>query len=301
MQHELAQDLRSVPAVSSPDSVLDWARLHSTLQEDKRRFRADPQAPHVVLDGFLDEAWLSESNLPEELRQLALSGTLDEFRYFNTRSSATTGFEQLPPAGRQIIEALHSPPFLAYLSELTGIPNLVADVELANGGVHFMGPGGYVALHRDEYIHPYRSQLRRRLNLLVYLNPGWQEQYGGHLELWSNDGQRQLHKILPVLNRCVVTAIEENVHGVPGPIACPPDDFRKTLILWFYTDEGRPVKFEPAVFVNRPDDALPRKIAVQLESKVFGLYQRVKRALQSDNRIALRLMKLTGYHRISKS
>lgn len=293
--------MRDTPGAPVPDRppLLDWERLERDLPDVRRRFRASADAPHVVLDGFLHPARLAESGLVAAVRALGFSGAVTEYRSFNTRSAATEG-DALPPPVTALIRELHGPRFLAYLEDVTGFRGLVADHDLANGGVHFMRPGGYLRLHRDEYVHPDRPTLRRRLNLLVYLNEAWQESYGGHLELRSADGERPVAAILPVCNRCVITAIEHNVHGVPAPVRCPPDDLRKTVILWYYTDEGRAVDFEPAVFVRAPGDGLLRGLLIDAESRLFGLYHGLRRRHRALQGAALTLMRRVGYGRVPR-
>jgi len=274
--------------------------LQRRLPADRASYRAGPEAPHVVIDGFLDETWLASSGLLDAVRALGQSGALTEYNYFNTRSAATEGPDALPPAVAALVGELHSDRFLAHLEALTGFRGLVADGALTNGGVHFMKPGGYLRLHRDEYIHPERSTLRRRLNLLLYLNEGWREEYGGHLELWSADGARALERILPACNRCVITSIEHNVHGVPGGVRCPDGDMRKALILWYYTDEGHAVDFEPAVFVSAPGDGPVRRLLVGAESRLFGLYHRARRRYRAVDGAARALMRAVGYGKLPR-
>src|SRR5262249_10915505 len=80
----------------------------------------------------------------------------------------------------------------------------------------------------------------RRLNLLVYLNRDWNDEYGGHLELWDPSMTRCVHKILPVFNRCVVfSTTDRSYHGHPTPLACPRDRNRKSIALYYYSN-GRP-------------------------------------------------------------
>ena len=280
--------------------IIDWDLLQRRLPNDRRQYREGPEAPHIVIDGLLDGAWLASSRVVDAVHQLGHGGAVAEYNYFTTRSAATDGPEALPPAVRALIDELHSPRFISYLEELTGFRGLVADGALTNGGVHFMKPGGYLRLHRDEHIHPELTTLRRRLNLLLYLNEGWREDYGGHLELWSPDGARSLKRILPTCNRCVITSIEENVHGVPGGVRCPPGDLRKTLILWYYTNEGRAVDFEPVVFVSGPDDGPVQRLLIGAESQLFGLYHRVRRRYRTANRVALAVMRVIRYGKVPR-
>ena len=44
-------------------------------------------------------------------------------------------------------------------------------------------------MHLDYSIHPINS-MERRVNLIVYLNSDWQEEWGGDLQLWEGDEHR---------------------------------------------------------------------------------------------------------------
>ena len=105
--------------------------------------------------------------------------------------------------------------------------------------MHLIEPGGFLKIHVDFNWHE-RLKLDRRLNLLLYLNRDWPEEYGGHLELWNHDVSRCVKRILPIFNRCVIfNTSESSHHGHPDPMKCPPGRCRKSLALYYYTN-GRP-------------------------------------------------------------
>jgi hypothetical protein len=100
-------------------------------------------------------------------------------------------------------------------------------------------------IHADFNKHP-KTKLDRRLNVLVYLNEDWHEEYGGHFELWDKEMKGVKTKILPLFNRMALFSTTSNsYHGHPNPLTCPPDRTRKSLALYYYTN-GRPdsEKFE---------------------------------------------------------
>ena len=51
---------------------------------------------------------------------------------------------------------------------------------------------------------PQEDQLHRRLNILVFMNPEWQDDWGGFFELWDPEVKHCLHSLAPLGNRCVV-------------------------------------------------------------------------------------------------
>ena len=99
--------------------------------------------------------------------------------------------------------------------------------------------GGFLKVHSDFNLHP-QLNLNRRLNLLLYLNKDWKEEWGGHLELWDKDMKSCKVKISPNFNKLVIfNTTDYSFHGHPNPLACPEDVTRKSLALYYYTN-GRP-------------------------------------------------------------
>ena len=70
-------------------------------------------------------------------------------------------------------------------------------------------------MHIDFNFHK-RLRLDRRINLIVYLNRDWREEYNGHLELWDRTMTRCVRKVLPVFNRCVVFSTTDTSYAIDG-------------------------------------------------------------------------------------
>ena len=99
---------------------------------------------------------------------------------------------------------LNSFKFLSFLQKLTGIKeSLVPDPYFFGGGLHQIKRGGFLKVHADFNYHP-QMKLDRRLNLLIYLNEDWQDEWGGFLELWDKDMKKCVKKLSPKFNNIVV-------------------------------------------------------------------------------------------------
>jgi hypothetical protein len=130
------------------------------------------------------------------------------------------------PAAKQFFELARSAATCRTLEELTGIGPLTADD--LGGGMHMTGEGGRLALHRDFNRHP-TLPLERRLNLLVFLNPEWEREWGGVLYL----GAEREVEVLPLFGRTVVFACgPESWHGHPEPIV--GEHWRRSLACYYY-------------------------------------------------------------------
>ena len=156
--------------------------------------------PFVRMENFLNSAFATQVAAAYPSFDDA-TGKGRTFQTVNERKKVQITNAKLFPAPiAQLSRALASPGFLADLSYISGIPNLLADEELVGGGIHVTGPGGRLDVHVDfNYLE--QRKLHRRLNLLLYLNPVWKEQWGGHIQLWDKDVKRCQQAFAPSMNR----------------------------------------------------------------------------------------------------
>ena len=187
-------------------------------------------------------------------------GSWHQFDNNREKKLASLGDEQLGPYTRALIANLNSGTFINFLEKLTGIKGLVGDPYLEGAGMHRIEPGGKLSVHVDFNKHG-KMNLDRRLNILIYLNEDWEEEYGGHFELWNKDMSQAVVKILPLFNRMAMFSTTEiSLHGHPTPLSCPPDRCRRSIALYYYTvgrDDGyENVKEHQTIFRERPGERL---------------------------------------------
>jgi len=193
---------------------------------------ADP-FPHIVFDNFL----------PPDVAQLAL----DHFPSARLKSDVVfdAGYaglhkRQIMPAAcdasaRALFHFFNSPPMLEFLEGLSSIQGLIPDPHFAGGGYHETSRGGKLGIHADFRINE-RLHLHRRMNVIIYLNQDWKDEYGGFLELWDRKMTRKCVSVAPKFNRCVVFNTDaDSFHGHPDPLACPADRTRRSIALYYYT------------------------------------------------------------------
>jgi len=223
----------------NPSYVVDLNRLDELALRSAAAYAAASPFPHVIVDNLF-----SEEDLGLILKDYPDTNAIDWFTSTNetSKKKLTTRDElQLSPFTRNFIYQLNSSPFLKFLEKLTGIKGLIPDPHLFGGGLHQTVQGGFLKIHADFNHYEYLN-LDRRLNLLIYLNKDWKEEYGGHLELWSKDMSRCEQKVLPVFNRVVIfNTTDFAYHGHPEPLTCPPGWSRKSVALYYYTN-GRPAE-----------------------------------------------------------
>jgi Rps23 Pro-64 3,4-dihydroxylase Tpa1-like proline 4-hydroxylase len=226
--------------------------LADKLRED---FLTAEPFPHVVIDDFLPpevlDAVLAEFPEPEQT----------DWQQFDTSREvklALADAEQMGSATRHVLAQFNTAVFTDFLESLTGITSLVVDQHYVGGGLHQIRSGGFLKVHADFNKHQ-GLKLDRRLNGILYLNQDWQEDWGGHLQLWANDMSRCEKKVLPVFNRFLVFAtLDDANHGHPDPLTCPPERARRSMALYYYTN-GRPAAEAAAgdhttIFRQRPGE-----------------------------------------------
>ncbi|MBD2022179.1 2OG-Fe(II) oxygenase [Leptolyngbya sp. FACHB-36] len=234
----------------SPEYLKDLANKY------REEYAAAQPFPHVVIDNFLPDP----SVLNEILNEFPKPGDI-QWKKFQTNTEkklASTHEQQMGDMTRSLLYQFNSSTFITFLEILTGIDGIIPDPHFEGGGLHQIERGGYLKMHVDFNQHK-KLKLDRRLNLLVYLNKDWQEEYGGQLELWDKDMTHCEKKILPLFNRCVVFSTTDfSYHGHPEPLNCPEDRTRKSLALYYYSN-GRPAEeissvAHSTIFQARPED-----------------------------------------------
>ena len=202
--------------------------------------------PHIVIDNFLEKkiAEIAYNELskfdvwdhdPTDYSKLA-----QQNKFFMPSPNYKEDLELMKKdsvTAFQILQFLNSDITLRFLEKLTGIKNLIPDPTFTGGGYHKIKAGGKLAIHADYNIHPH-TKLHRRINLLVYLNPNWIEEWGGNLELWNKNLTEKTHAIAPMFNRAVIFNITDDAyHGHPEPLRCPDNQARYSMALYYFTED----------------------------------------------------------------
>lgn len=254
------------------------------------RMQEAPGFPHFCIDDFLEPSFADEVHdaFPTYREAERLGDAFDAVN--EKRKIQITDAAKFPPAILRLHEVLASPEFVARISVMSGIPGLIADPALSGGGIHETNHGGHLDVHVDFNFNE-QLGLYRRLNILVYFNKGWKEEYGGHLDLWDAEVTHCLGRYAPVFNRAAGFATSATSwHGVT-PVECPPGVTRKSFAVYYYTKEPPPgwdgVK-KSTVFRARPDEywkghvAMPAENALRATRRtVDAVKSRVKKMLSA--------------------
>ena len=247
----------------------------------KAQVHSSQPVKNFMIENFLEDSFADQVHecFPsfEEAKALGkntAASVNEQNKYQVTDSSC------FAPPLRRLHEMLQSEYFCDLLAHVFGIPNIISDPQLVGGGIHQTGPRGHLDVHVDfNYVKD--RQLFRRMNILVYFNKDWQDDWGGNIELWDKDVKNCIHSFTPAFNRCVVFETNEiSYHGVTA-VRCPDSMARRSFAGYYYTKdepEWWDGKAHSTIFKARPDEKLKGSVLMPAE-KMARLFRRARRKI----------------------
>ena len=226
--------------------------LHA--EEGTQKF--DEPFKHVVIDDFFPESFAKRlyegfPSLDADSWEIANDVDIE----VKQRSNWKSEFD-IPDAILPAVRIMNSAIFLEAMSETMGIEKIIPDPYFSGGGLNVTVSGGLLDVHVDGNYHDAMG-LNRRLNAILYLNPGWQQGWGGEFGLYDNKGDKLIKKVSPLFNRLVIfDTHDKSFHGLPDPLNFPDSKNRKSIILYYYTVAKR---LPDQIEVEAPHSALWKK------------------------------------------
>lgn len=269
--------------------ILDLQKWEAIVDEKANKYQGAHPFPYGQFENFLED-WAARKAMGS-FPAVKDSGWI-HYVHFNEKKHGLNKMDLIPPFIQEVIKELNSDEFLRILSKLTGIEGLKADPSLEGGGLHQTQRGGFLNIHADFTVHPHKRNWRRRVNVLVYLNEDWKPEYKGDLELWTRDMKECAVKVSPVFNRCVIfNTDEDSYHGLPDPIQCPEDLTRKSIALYYFTEEESAPKKRATNYKARPDDGFKRFL-IYLDRQAIVLYNWLKGKLGINDDFVSKVLNL---------
>ncbi len=277
--------------VAQADRLFPYSRWNSQLPALAKQYKQGNPVPHVLLRDFLEPE--VGSAVAEEF-PAHNTDAWTQYKHHNENKLGMAKRELFPSGLGEVTDELNSPGFISWLSVLTGIPGLVADPSLEGGGLHQSSRGGFLNVHTDFSHHHYHKHWRRRVNLILYLNPDWQSAWGGAIELWDVGMRSCVAKYPPLLNHALIfNTDEKSLHGFPEPLDCPEGVSRKSVALYYYTIE-HDSKSSPhsTNYRARPGDGIVQSTMIWLDKQAVNLYSRAKARFGFSDDLASKILGL---------
>lgn len=283
--------MATLQAVAKSVALFPYGRWNAALQAVSREYHTNHPVPHIFLNDFLELAVARQIAGEFPARD---TDAWTHYQHHNENKLGMAKRECFPPELGAVVDELNSPEFVSWLSELTGIPGLMADPMLEGGGLHQSGRGGFLNVHTDFSNHHYHKNWRRRINLILYLNEGWQEAWGGSIELWDSKMHHCVAKYPPLLNHALIFNTNEiSYHGFAEPLQCPEDQSRKSLALYYYTiDNSNTGWMRSTNYRARPNDGAWNAAMIWLDKQAVDLYSRAKARFGFSDEFASKVLGL---------
>jgi hypothetical protein len=267
-----------------PDlNLVDLERLQEDLDTLAVAYRVASPFPNIVIDDVLVPAAFDKA-------VAEFPGIDDPFWkgyvHVNETKYSHTQPDVWGATLHDVAQEFCSPAFVGFLERLTGIENLKPDWTMDGGGLHQTLRGGHLNIHADFTTHHTHENWARRVNILLYLNEEWPDEWGGKLELWDKDMTACQARVTPAGNRMLVfTTDVDTFHGHPDGLTCPPDVARRSMALYYFTEEESAVR-RSTNYQARPEESVMKKAAIAADRTALDYYDRAKRRLGiSDERV----------------
>ena len=246
----------------------DWIDRGDQLKD---QFYAASPFPLLMIEDFLDtttaKALLAEFPAPN-----AMPKSRDYM--FGDKRELSSVAEQ-GPTSKAFYDALLGPQFQEFIRKLTG-RELFVDPAFHGGGFHQSGDGGYLDTHVDFNMHPLHSDWLRVLNILLYLNEDWKDEYDGRLLIKARPDDDPVG-IAPLFNRGLLMLTDDHTFHGFKKMSLPPGVTRKSIATYAYelVPEGS-VEARTTGWAPEEGGTLKQSIArhydrlVKIKTKVLG-------------------------------
>ncbi len=204
---------------------------HVSRQADEygKSFAEATPVRFVAIDNFLDADYAQRlfDDLPDPS---AMPKSRDYV--FSDKHELST-LDRHSDISKQLHDIFMSDEFAEFLSQIVG-HDVFVDPEYVGGGFHAGAEGSFLDLHVDFNIHPSQPEWLRELNILLYLNPGWEPAWGGEL-LLTDDPNGSPIEVQPLFNRLVLMeSTDKSFHGY-HKINFPAGKSRRSIAAYAYS------------------------------------------------------------------
>lgn len=258
---------------------MDWNRvqladyilksLSDNEEQLKNQFQNDISS---IRSFYLDDL------LPEEItnqihqvfpkpEQMVLKRSIREDKYVAAQMNLYN------PLLEEIIFAFQDERIVQKVGEICGIDNPIPDENLYAGGISMMGNGQFLNPHLDNS-HDKDRNLWRVLNLLFYVTPNWEEEYGGNLELWPDGMNNKQITIHSKFNRlAVMETHNDSLHSV-SPVVF--EGYRCCVSNYYFSD--KPMRkedtFHVTSFRGRPENKIT-DLVLRFDAKLRMMVRKI--------------------------
>ena len=259
------------------------------VEKYSKEFKSNSPYPHIVIDNFL-----AKDSADKVLDNFKINENWINVSFVNNyKKYQLIDKKVMDKNCNEIFEELNSREFVNILIKITGINNIFLDPTLDGGGLQQIFNGGSLNIHTDFNTHIIEKTWKRVLNILIYLNYNWIDEYKGKLEFWDEKVEKKVKSISPIFNRCVIFKTDKkSFHGHPEKLNLPSNMSRKSIAAYYFVKEDKKLKLYTTKFVGRPKDSFYYKFLISFETFTIRIFSFLKRNHILSDKFASKLLDL---------
>ncbi|MFW2437915.1 MAG: 2OG-Fe(II) oxygenase [Arenicellales bacterium] len=189
--------------------------------------------------------------------KMKLNKSLREYKYIAAQ------MDRYDPILEEALFAFQDQRIIDLIGSICEIDSLYPDEKLYAGGISRMEKSQFLNPHLDNS-HDKDRKKWRVLNLLFYVSPDWEQEFGGNLELWPDGMKGRQITLHSKFNRLAVMATHDTSWHSVSPIT--HDAARCCVSNYYFSDS--PLKddidFHVTSFRGRPEQKI-RDVVLQAD------------------------------------
>lgn len=208
---------------------LIFQKIESEKQILKQKFDASKNGiGYFFIDDLLPTDFvLKIQQIFPKSEQMILKKSLREDKYIAAQMNL------YHPILEELIYAFQDKKIVDLIGDICQIHKPIPDENLYAGGISMMGNKQFLNPHLDNS-HDKDRERWRVLNLLYYVTPNWEQEYGGNLELWPFGLKQKQITIHSKFNRLVVMVTHnKSIHSVSPVIY---DGYRCCVSNYYFSN-----------------------------------------------------------------
>jgi|TARA_B110000908_G_C10189384_1_gene419708 Rps23 Pro-64 3,4-dihydroxylase Tpa1-like proline 4-hydroxylase len=185
--------------------------------------------------------------------KMSLKKSLKENKYIAAQ------MDKYNPILEEVIYAFQNREVVNCIKYICGIENLQPDEYLYAGGISSMKKDQFLNPHLDNS-HDKDRNSWRVLNLLYYVTPNWNDENGGHLEIWPDGLKKKQITLHAKFNRLIVMATHQSSWHSVSPVLV--DSSRNCVSNYYFSNNPLQAndKFHVTTFRGRPGQVITNQV-----------------------------------------
>jgi Rps23 Pro-64 3,4-dihydroxylase Tpa1-like proline 4-hydroxylase len=217
---------------------IDYEALYNLADNLKDEYQKNPPYPNCFIDNFFPSKTYANicATFPDPNSEIWKTPTNQHTIKKSVTKRGHLGLKEMlfNEDQRRVFMELNSSLFIHFLEKISGINGLIPDPYFAEGSYAMSRSNGMMDIHAD-FSHHDIIGLERRINIIIYFNDTWLEEYDGALNLYDKN-LNIIKRIFPFGNRVAIfTTSPDSFHGFPELLKCPSSMERRSINMYYYT------------------------------------------------------------------